>query len=82
MPFNKLRIIESDIIIDSGKKHQVMLKPLHKGFLRKRSLYFPGGALDKNPPANAGDMGSIPGRPLIREDSTCHRAIKLMHHNY
>ena len=22
---------------------------------------FPGGALDKNPPANAGDMGSNPG---------------------
>ena len=22
---------------------------------------FPGGAVDKNPPANAGDMGSIPG---------------------
>ena len=23
--------------------------------------YFPGGTVDKNPPANAGDMGSIPG---------------------
>ena len=22
---------------------------------------FPGGAVDKNPPANAGDTGSIPG---------------------
>ena len=22
---------------------------------------FPGGAVDKNPPANAGDMSSIPG---------------------
>ena len=22
---------------------------------------FPGGAVDRNPPANAGDMGSIPG---------------------
>ena len=22
---------------------------------------FPGGAVDKNPPANAGDMGSVPG---------------------
>ena len=22
---------------------------------------FPGGAVDKNPPANAGGMGSIPG---------------------
>ena len=25
------------------------------------SLGFPGGTLVKNPPANAGDMGSIPG---------------------
>ena len=32
----------------------------------------------KNPPANAGDMGSIPG--LGR--STCFGATKLMHHNY
>ena len=23
---------------------------------------FPGGAVDKNPPANTGDMGSIPGQ--------------------
>ena len=23
---------------------------------------FPGGTVDKNPPANAGDTGSIPGR--------------------
>ena len=22
---------------------------------------FPGGTVDRNPPANAGDMGSIPG---------------------
>ena len=22
---------------------------------------FPGGTVDKNPPANAGDLGSIPG---------------------
>ena len=24
-------------------------------------MSFPGGAVDKNPTANAGDMGSIPG---------------------
>ena len=24
-------------------------------------LDFPGGTVDRNPPANAGDMGSIPG---------------------
>ena len=27
----------------------------------KRDLDFPHGTVDKNPPANAGDMGSIPG---------------------
>ena len=27
----------------------------------KTCLDFPGGAVDKNPPANAEDMGSIPG---------------------
>ena len=28
---------------------------------RKLDLNFPGGAVDKNLPANAGDMGPIPG---------------------
>ena len=28
---------------------------------QKTQLGFPGGAVVKNPPANAGDMGSIPG---------------------
>ena len=27
----------------------------------KKDLGFPGGAVVKNPPANAGDTGSIPG---------------------
>ena len=27
----------------------------------KKVLGFPGGSVVKNPPANAGDMGSIPG---------------------
>ena len=38
---------------------------------------FPGGAVVKNPPANAGDVGSS-----IREDPTCHRATKPVHHKY
>ena len=29
--------------------------------LSKFSWYFPGGTVVKNPPANAGDTGSIPG---------------------
>ena len=39
---------------------------------------FPGGAVVGNLPANAGDMGSSP----VREDLTCHRATKPVHHNY
>ena len=39
---------------------------------------FPSGTVVKNPPANAGDMGSIP----VREDATCHGVTKPMSHNY
>ena len=39
---------------------------------------FPGGAVVKNPPANAGDMGQA----LVREDPTCRGVTKPMHHNY
>ena len=35
---------------------------------------FPGGAVVKNPPANAGDTGSSPG--------SCRGATKPMCHNY
>ena len=39
---------------------------------------FPGGAVVKNLPANAGDMGSSPGL----EDPTCCGAAKPASHNY
>ena len=39
---------------------------------------FPGGAVVKNPLANAGDMGSSPGL----EDPTCPGATKPVRHNY
>ena len=32
-----------------------------KGSIRNTFGDFPGGAVDRNPPANAKDMGSIPG---------------------
>ena len=38
----------------------------------------PVGPAVNNPPANAGDMGSIPGP----EDPTCHGATEPMQHNY
>ena len=46
--------------------------------LKMESEGFPGGAVVENPPANAGDMGSI----LVREDPTCCGATKLVCHNY
>ena len=44
---------------------------------KNMSLDFPGGPLVKNLPANAGNMGLIPGR----EDSTYPGVTKPMHHN-
>ena len=44
----------------------------------KIMLDFPGGTVVKNPPANAGDMGST----LVQEDPTCHGATKSVRHNY
>ena len=40
-------------------------------------LYFPGGPLVKNSPANAGNTSPIPGL-----DCTCLGATKPMYHNY
>ena len=46
---------------------------------RKRNFrVFPGGALVKNPPANAGTQV----RALAQEDPTCHGATKPVRHNY
>ena len=39
---------------------------------------FPGGAVVKNPPANAGDTV----RALVWEYPTCRGATKPMRHNY
>ena len=39
---------------------------------------FPGGAVVRNPPSNAGDMGSSNGP----EDPTCCGATKPIRHNY
>ena len=38
-----------------------MKKVLWEKPIEKESQDFPGGAVVKNPPANAGDTGSIPG---------------------
>ena len=44
--------------------------------LKTRIVGFPGGAVVKNPRANAGDVGSSPG------PGRCHRATKPVRHNY
>ena len=36
--------------------------PVNATFKRIKVWDFPGGPVVKNPPANAGDMGSIPGQ--------------------
>ena len=49
-----------------------------KNFLKQLNGDFPGGLVDKNLPANAGDTVW----PLVREDSTHLRATKPVGHNY
>ena len=46
----------SSLIIEGSKQK------LHQDTIKKK-IYrdFPGGTVDKNPPASAGDTGSIPG---------------------
>ena len=46
--------------------------------LKSTDRDFPGGAVVKNLPANAGDMV----RTLVREDPTCRGATKPVRHNY
>ena len=38
-----------------------MLNLIHNLMLKSEYRGFPGGAVGKNPPANAGDTGSSPG---------------------
>ena len=35
-------------------------------FLRSQLRDFPGDPVVKNPPSNAGDVGSIPGDPVVK----------------
>ena len=51
---------------------------LSRKFKNNKCWDFPGGAVVKHPPANAGDTGSIPGlgRPHMP------RATEPVHHNY
>ena len=53
----------SSLINENSKGFLVELSGgLSTGVFRADSLDFPGGPLAKNPPFNAGDLGSIPGQ--------------------
>ena len=45
--------------------------------IKKWAGGFPGGPVVKNPPANAADMGSVPG-----QGPSHHEATKSVGHNY
>ena len=46
---------------------------------KRHARGFPGSSVEKSPPANSGDMGSLPGPGGY---PTCHRAPKPVGHNY
>ena len=47
--------------IAAGKANDTRLTKGNLSISNKPSRGFPGGSVVKNPPANAGDVGSIPG---------------------
>ena len=53
-------------------------QPGSKNTIKSNVLGFPGDSVVKNPPANAGDTGLIPGLG----NPTCHGATKPMLYNY
>ena len=69
---------EEIVQIHCGKlEKEGQIKP--KANKRKEIIWdFPRGAVVKNPPANAGNMGSTPGPGR----SHMRRATKPVHHNY
>ena len=64
-------VVKSPLITTTGLKQQ---KSIPANVKKK---VFPGIPVVKNPPANAGDMGSWV-QSLVQEDSTCHGATKPM----
>ena len=75
-------LVDGDLFIETGKRGgrnsfgiKVSLG-LDVSILCLRD--FPGGAVVKNPPANAGNTGLS----LVQEDPTCCRAARPMRHNY
>ena len=65
-------------LLTLSPKWQVACNAKFLLFKIQENLDFPGGAVVKNLPANAGDIGSIPDQ----DDSMCCKATKPMLHNY
>jgi hypothetical protein len=67
-------------IICEGLRKVPGTQSLRKIFVKifKNFRDFSGGPVDKNLPANAGDVGSVPGLGGFY----LHRADKPVHHNY
>ena len=71
IPFQQTRIAE--FAVSSIKRNIIQIT-----ILKIPRQDFPGGAVDKNLPTNAGTQV----HSLVQEDSTCHRTNKLMCHDY
>ena len=52
--------VKSSKVANSFELPETLVGP-NKTFIKKHQESFPGGTVVKNPPANAGDMGSSPG---------------------
>ena len=65
---------------------QTKLSAQEKALKRKRYRDFPGGAVVKNLPANAGDTGSSPGPGrfphAVEQLSLCTTTTEPARHNY
>jgi len=70
-------IIESNLMTYLFTYYFQML-PIISNASRNIFRDFPGVPVVKNPPANAGTWVQF----LVWGDATCHRAAKLMCHNY
>ena len=55
----------SCILFTSTKQSEKRSKGKKNSIKKNTTLDFPGGPVVKNPPANAGDMGTIPGSGIL-----------------
>ena len=73
--FKKIEIVSS--IFSDHNTMRLDITYREKTIKNTNTWGFTGGAVVKNPPANAGDTGLSPGL----EEPTCHGAAKPVHHS-